>query len=204
MTGKAEEGAPKPDPKNPTLHNGDFEQVFGDPPQVVGWHYQRQLEVVTADDAPSGKRYVRFHNAESGRYAQALQVFGVDGRYVRQLQISLRVRYRNVQPDPTAQQTPLVEVQFYDENRATTGDQTLGSARQQRLEDRIQEDHRARACPGGADPHRTVWGHGRTIAGRRANERLAVGSSRIGCIGLFWQKLSEHVDVHVLLMLAYS
>ena len=44
------------------------------------------MEVVTADDAPSGKRYVRFHNAEPGRGAQALQAFAVDGRYVRQLE----------------------------------------------------------------------------------------------------------------------
>ncbi|MGO9110094.1 MAG: protein-L-isoaspartate(D-aspartate) O-methyltransferase [Thermoguttaceae bacterium] len=130
MTGKAEESRQvKPDPKNPTIQNGDFEQVIGDPPQVAAWHYQRQLEVVTADDAPSGKRYVRFHNSESGRGAQALQAFAVDGRYVRQLQLSVRVRYHNIQPDPAAQRTPLVEVQFYDENRATISDQTLGAPR---------------------------------------------------------------------------
>ena len=74
--------------------------MSGDPPQAAGWHYQRQMEVVTADDAPSGKHYVRFHNAEPGRGAQALQGFAVDGRYVRQLEFSVRVRYRNVQPDP--------------------------------------------------------------------------------------------------------
>ena len=93
MTGKAEEiRKVKPDPKHPTIVNGDFEQVIGNPPQVTGWHYQRQMEVVTADDAPSGKRYVRFHNAEAGRGAQALQGFAVDGRYVRQLQFSVRFR----------------------------------------------------------------------------------------------------------------
>ena len=43
--------------------------------------------------------------------------------------LSVRVRYRNVQPDPAAQLTPLVEVQFYDENRATIGDQMFGSPR---------------------------------------------------------------------------
>ena len=99
MTGKAEEiRKVKPDPKNPTLQNGDFEQVIGDPPQVAGWHYQRQMEVVTADDAPSGKRYVRFHNAEPGRGAQALQAFAVDGRYVRQLELSVRARYHDIRP----------------------------------------------------------------------------------------------------------
>ncbi len=131
MTGKAEDvrGGVKPDPKHPTIHNGDFEEVFGDPPQVAGWHYQRQLEVVTADDAPSGKRYVRFHNAQPGRGAQALQAFAVDGRVVHELQLSVRVRYRNVQPDPASQRSPLVELMFYDENRATISDQALGAPR---------------------------------------------------------------------------
>ena len=130
MTGIAEDRrGKKPDPRHPTVRNGDFEEVIGDPPQVAGWHYQRQMEVVTADDAPSGKRYVRFHNAQAGRGAQALQVFAVDGRYVRQLDFSLRARYRNVLPDPGAHLTPLVEVQFYDEDRVTISDQTFGSPR---------------------------------------------------------------------------
>ena len=84
--------------------------MIGDPPQAAGWHYQRQMEVVAAGDAPSGKRYVRFHNAESGRGAQALQAFAVDGRYVRQLDLSVRVRYHDVQPGANALQLPLVEV----------------------------------------------------------------------------------------------
>jgi len=130
MTGKAEEGRQvKPDPKNPTLRNGDFEQVTGEPPQAAAWHYQRQMEVVTADDAPSGKRYVRFRNAEPGRGAQALQAFAVDGRYVGQLQFSLRVRCRDVQPDAKVQRPPAMEIQFYDENRAPISDHWFGSVR---------------------------------------------------------------------------
>ena len=127
MTGKAEDSrGSKPDPKNPTLHNGDFEEVFGDPPQVVGWHYQRQMEVVADDHAPSGKRYVRFQNAQAGRFSQALQAFAVDGRYVHQLDLSVRVRYKNVHQGANALQLPLVGVTFYDENRATIGEKMMG------------------------------------------------------------------------------
>ncbi|MEI8371877.1 MAG: protein-L-isoaspartate(D-aspartate) O-methyltransferase [Planctomycetota bacterium] len=127
MTGKAEENRQvKPDPKNPTVQNGDFEQVFGDPPQAAAWHYQRQMEVVAADDAPSGRHYIRFHNAESGRGAQALQAFAVDGRYVRQLEVSVHVRYHDIHPGPTAVQLPMVGVQFYDENRGTICEKMLG------------------------------------------------------------------------------
>ena len=127
MTGEMEKvRKDKPDPKHPAIVNGDFEQVIGNPPQAAGWHYQRQMEVVTADDAPSGKRYVRFHNSEPGRGAQALQGFAVDGRFVRQLELSVRVRYHDVRPGPMAEQLPLVAVHFYDANRATIGDKRLG------------------------------------------------------------------------------
>lgn len=127
MTGKAEENRRvKPDPKNPVLQNGDFEQVIGDPPQVAAWHYQRQMEVVADGHAPSGKRYVRFHNAEAGRGAQALQAFAVDGRYVNRLELSVRVRYRDIRQGANALQLPLVGVTFYDENRGTIGEKLLG------------------------------------------------------------------------------
>ena len=36
-----------PIPTRPTIENGGFESVAGDPPAPTGWHYQRQLEVVT-------------------------------------------------------------------------------------------------------------------------------------------------------------
>jgi len=127
MTGKAEETRKiKPDARNPRIVNGDFQQVVGEPPRVAGWHYQRQLEVVTADDAPEGKRYIRFHNAEAGRGAQALQAFALDGRYVRQLQISLSVRCKDVKPGQAPLQLPLLGVTFYDEDRVTIGEKIIG------------------------------------------------------------------------------
>lgn len=130
MTGKAEDVRQvKPDGKHPRLINGDFQQVSGDPPQVAAWHYQRQMEVVAAGNAPAGKRCVRFHNAQPGRGSQALQAFAVDGRYVRQLEFSVRARYRDIEPDPAARQLALVQVLFYDENRATISDQTFGEPR---------------------------------------------------------------------------
>ncbi len=35
-------------------------------PKPVGWHYQRQLELVEAKDAPDGQHYVRFANSDPG------------------------------------------------------------------------------------------------------------------------------------------
>jgi protein-L-isoaspartate(D-aspartate) O-methyltransferase len=130
MTGKAEDARlVKPDPKHPALQNGDFELSAGDPPRVAAWHYQRQMDWVTASDAPSGKSYVRFHNAEVGRGAWALQGFAVDGRYVHQLEFSLQFAGKNIKPDPAFSHPPLLHVQFYDEDRATISNQLLGSLR---------------------------------------------------------------------------
>ena len=77
-----------PDPTQPTIENGGFESVAGDPPAPTGWYYQRQLELIHDKDAPEGKNYVTFKNTTPGRGSQALQGFAVDGRKVVQLRIS--------------------------------------------------------------------------------------------------------------------
>ena len=47
------EPAARSSPTRPSRRcdNGDFEETIGDPPQPAGWHYLRQLEMVTGDDA---------------------------------------------------------------------------------------------------------------------------------------------------------
>ena len=127
MTGTAEgQRRIKPDPANPEVRNGDFEQVTGDPPAPAGWHYQRQLELVTDATAPSGKSYVTFTNSVPGRGCQALQGMAVDGRKVKQLEISLKVRGSEIRPGQNNRQMPLLAISFYDENRAFLGDGVVG------------------------------------------------------------------------------
>ena len=127
MTGEAEkERKVLPDPLHPSLQNGDFEQVRGDPPQPVGWHYIRQLTVVSDDEAPSGKRYASFRNSEPGRGCQALQGFAVDGRRVPQLDVSVVVRGRDIRAGETPQELPVLGITFYGENRAAVGEAAIG------------------------------------------------------------------------------
>jgi len=127
MTGRAEDHRRVlPDPAHPTVHNGDFEQAAGRPPTPVGWHYQRQLELIADDDAPSGKNYVRFANAEPGRGCRALQGLAVDGRKVKELEISLQVRGKGIRPGQSRYQQPLLVITFYDENRGTLGQHVMG------------------------------------------------------------------------------
>jgi protein-L-isoaspartate(D-aspartate) O-methyltransferase len=127
MTGKAEAGREVlPDPTKPTIKNGNFEDVAGDPPTPTGWHYQRQLTLVIGKDAPEGKNYVTFKNTTPGRGSQALQGFAVDGRKVTQLELSASVRAHDVRPGQTAKQLPGVIIVFYDEHRAMLSDVGLG------------------------------------------------------------------------------
>jgi protein-L-isoaspartate(D-aspartate) O-methyltransferase len=131
MTGEAEaKREVKPDPKNPQLVNGSFEDTIdsqeGDK-QPTAWHYQRQLELIADDTiAPDGEHFVTFKNDEPGRGCHALQGFAVDGRHVSQLQLNFWVRGQDIRPGPAKDEWPRVVVTFYDERRATLGQESIG------------------------------------------------------------------------------
>jgi protein-L-isoaspartate(D-aspartate) O-methyltransferase len=126
MTGQAESRrVVLPDAAKPEIRNGDFEELEGQPPQPTAWHYQRQLEVLS-DGAPSGKHCVRFKNAEPGRSSQALQGFAVDGRKVKQLEITVRARGQDLRPAQTGLPFPRIVVSFFDENRNVVGEGMVG------------------------------------------------------------------------------
>jgi len=146
MTGRAEDTrAVKPDAANPVINNGSFERLLGeDGPAAApsatssgggtaplqrkpaGWHYQRQLTLVDDSQAPDGARYVTFTNQEPGRGSQALQGLAVDGRKVKQLELSLQVRGEDIQQGRTSEELPVVLVLFYDETRAQRGYNFIG------------------------------------------------------------------------------
>jgi protein-L-isoaspartate(D-aspartate) O-methyltransferase len=143
MTGTAEASrVEKPDPLRPAINNGGFERLASDenqgtapPPEngdvpssaeaeeetPIGWHYQRQLKIVEAKDAPEGSHFVTFTNREPGRGAHALQGLAVDGRKVDALKFSLWVKASGVQGGEKVEQQPMVAITFYDENRAPAG-----------------------------------------------------------------------------------
>ncbi len=156
MTGKAEsERKIKPDPANPQILNGGFEETIGDPPEPLGWHYARQFEFVTSDSAPEGKQYLKFSNADPGRNSQALQGFAVDGRKVKYLDVSFSVAGKNLHYEPmpnTRRQyyQPGAVFIFYDENRTPLGEQTIllqrGSFKWQKESRRLEVSPKAREC----------------------------------------------------------
>jgi protein-L-isoaspartate(D-aspartate) O-methyltransferase len=130
MTGEAEsQRKVKPDPANPQLANGSFEETTsnseGDD-EPTGWHYQRQLTVESGASAPDGKHFVTFHNTEPGRGCHALQGFAVNGRDVSALELHFSVRGENIRPDSQTGESPRIVVTFYDERRATVGEESVG------------------------------------------------------------------------------
>jgi protein-L-isoaspartate(D-aspartate) O-methyltransferase len=132
MTGQAEsQRKVKPDPKNPQLSNGSFEDLVtssdGKSKEAAGWHYQRQLTVSEEVDAPEGQRVATFRNAETGRGCHALQGFAVNGRDVSTLAIEFWVKAKDIVADKSPNGLPRIVVTFYDDRRATVGEESVGA-----------------------------------------------------------------------------
>jgi protein-L-isoaspartate(D-aspartate) O-methyltransferase len=127
MTGEAEDKrVVKPDPKNPQITNGDFEDAADNKDgkkQPIGWHYQRQLTLMQdGASAPQGEHFVTFKNEDAGRGSHALQGFAMDGREISRLQLNYFVRAQNIRPGADNTEWPRVVVTFYDERRAVVGE----------------------------------------------------------------------------------
>lgn len=130
MTGTAEaQREVKPDPLNPSLHNGGFEEVVESSGSPVGWHYIREFEVREESSAPEGDRYMAFVNDQAGRYSQALQAFPIEGSKIRELNLDLHVQAKNVRPGARAEQVAAVAIAFYDSNRRLVGERALAAWR---------------------------------------------------------------------------
>ncbi len=118
MTGIAEsQRQVKPDPENPGLVNGGFEEVDEKTGEPIGWHYQRQLRISSEGAVPGGENYVTFSNNEPGRGCQALQGFPVDGRVIKQLELTLDAKGNDIRPGMRGGAWPSVAITFFGPNR---------------------------------------------------------------------------------------
>jgi protein-L-isoaspartate(D-aspartate) O-methyltransferase len=115
------------DAAHPHLVNGSFEEATIVEGVPDGWYYARQATLEKPPEAPDGKQVLTFTNAESGKIAQILQGFGVDGRKVKRLDVRLWYRANNVQP-PLAQPNvrPLLVVTYYNANRGQIDRTAIG------------------------------------------------------------------------------
>ena len=133
MTGQAEsQRRVQPDPLNPTLTNGSFEEVTpasSTPASSTpaGWHYLRQVELVRDDPlAPDGEVYAKFTNEDPGRGCRALQGFAIDGRRVSHLDVFFWVKGDKIRFGQNRRQWPFAVVTFYDDRRVQLGAEAIG------------------------------------------------------------------------------
>ena len=127
MTGISEQNRRvQPDPANPRVVNGGFENDVNDDERVDNWHYQRQV-ILVAEGAPEGSRFLRFENKEPGRLSQILQGMPVDGRKVAALTFNLMIQLQDIQAGRMAYERPTLMIHFYDSVRRPVGDVVAGS-----------------------------------------------------------------------------
>ncbi len=115
MTAEAENKRKvQPDPKNPKINNGGFEDDDDDDGHPNGWHYQRHMSLET-QGAPEGKKFVKFSNDIPGRSAMMLQGMALDGQAVPSIELSLKARGSQIRTQGNEQASFLI--QFYSANR---------------------------------------------------------------------------------------
>jgi len=127
MTGTAEDKRKVlPDPLNPSLDNGDFEEGLHENGFAKGWYYQRQMRLVEDEKAPSGKNFVEFKNSVPGQLSQLMQVFAVDGRHISVVKFSTSFSCDNIVVGPHRNDLPVAAISFFDEDRKELGMYLLG------------------------------------------------------------------------------
>ncbi len=126
MTGLAEDlRVRKDDSGRPKIVNGGFEQSTpeGEP---TGWFYVRRAKVVREPSAPEGQHVLVLTNDALRQNSHAIQAFGVDGRVLQSVELSVRVRTQGVTRAGSKETLPRVDISFYDENRGSIRNAGLG------------------------------------------------------------------------------
>ena len=118
MTGQAEERrAVLPNGAQPRLANSSFEECLPDSETPTAWYYGRQEVFLENNTSPDGQRHLLLKNSEPGRPAHIFQGFPIDGRSIRELKISYRVRVLELGSGRIPAEKPGVAIRFFDERR---------------------------------------------------------------------------------------
>ena len=129
MTGEAEDQREvKPDPENPTLVNGNFEEGLNNQGFAKGWYYQRQMTLEPSGTSEGGS-YIKFSNDVPGQLSQLMQGFAIDGSKVSLLEFRMDFACENVVQGNSKFDLPSATVSFYDENREYLNIYTVGPFR---------------------------------------------------------------------------
>lgn len=125
MTGKAEqERTTLPDGMHPTIVNGTFAESVELDGQTMpqGWSIRQATIVAQTEQSPS---CIRFRNTEPGKPSQAMQPFGVDGKYIEALELTFDIKATDV-----TETIPVGEIMFYDQHEELLEVHPIGHIRQ--------------------------------------------------------------------------
>jgi len=134
MTGEAEDRREsQPDPANPRVVNGDFEQLPTEDEMqltdyVPGWYYGRQVRIVESS-SDHDSAFVRCSNDTPGLSSHLLQGIAIDGKAVPLIRFSGQIRTQKVQMGPTRDALPAIAISLYDGQRRDLGAFLLGPFR---------------------------------------------------------------------------
>lgn len=130
MTGDAEANRQVlPDPDNPKILNGDFEEDLPENGFVDGWYYQRSMSLVDDDRSPSGNRHVRFDVEQAGVKAHLMQGFAINGEEIGRVILSASIKCDSVLAGNHPDDLPIVSLTFLDDNRRELGTGFIGPFR---------------------------------------------------------------------------
>lgn len=127
MTGKADTLRSVTNEPLTPLANGDFEETL-EPGVPAAWYYVRQAAIMSGGPQDDGGHYIQFANQVPGRRSHVLQSIGVDGSLVSQLSVEVWVTAAGITPADKADASDggKLYLSFFDANRRTVGEKTVG------------------------------------------------------------------------------
>ena len=141
MTGTAEQQRKvPPDPKNPSLHNGSFEEDLIKSEHIPGWYYKFGCSVVKDAKAPDGNMVTEFRSDNGKEPSMLLQGVAIDGSVVKKIRLSGFIFTENVTIGKDKEKSPSIAIQFFDSNRNRIGYNYIGGfkgSRPWKLEERV-------------------------------------------------------------------
>lgn len=127
MTGQAEDVRQvKPDPANPRIDNGSFEEEAFKSGAQPGWYYEKHMTWEADPKSPDGEHHISFANEEPGVSAHLLQGFGIDGSKVREIEVTAQVKTTNVVKGTHDDEMAYILISIYDEQRRDLGQLVMG------------------------------------------------------------------------------
>jgi protein-L-isoaspartate(D-aspartate) O-methyltransferase len=127
MTGTAEENRQvAPDPKNPKLLNGSFEEPLIQQFHIPGWYYQFGCVVVSDPDSPKGSKATEFQSNDPALPSMLLQGLALDGTVVKKIKLGGWMAGEDVKVGSNSERSPSIAIQYFDENRNRIGYNYVG------------------------------------------------------------------------------